>query len=218
MNSTPVIVGLVGRAGSGKDSVATALARFGFCSLAFADALRIEISQAWRMDQRMLTDRVLKERPLPALAIGMCTQPEFMRWALSQDLDLHQPRSARWLMQQWGTDFRRAQNPDYWVRVVEQLARRKIGTGWRRIVITDVRMTNEVDLVHRLGGALVRVHRPDLPPMPADTAGHDSEAHGGICTEGEIHNDGTLLELEHEVQRVLLQLFPNIEPIEVITQ
>ena len=134
-----VIIGLTGEAGAGKDSVAQALFGTGFRAIAFADALRAEVAEAWRVDVRMLIDRVLKETPLPALAIGMCNSPGFLRWAVHRGYGLHEPRSARWLMQHWGTEYRRGQDPGYWLRIVQAWLRRQLGLGNRRLIVTDVR-------------------------------------------------------------------------------
>jgi hypothetical protein len=208
--SRRLVIGLTGHPGSGKDSCAQVLTSHYFQSVAFADALRLEVARAWRVDVRMLTDRVTKEVPLPAFDIGVCNEPDFLRWAMQQRHCLLQPRSARWVLQHWGTDFRRVfcEDPDYWVRQVERWVLRMTGLGRLYFVITDVRMPNEAALVRRLGGKLVRVHRPDLPPMAADTAGHSSEAHGALEVDAVIHNDGSLEALEAEVLRVLAEVFP----------
>jgi hypothetical protein len=203
-----LVIGLTGHPGSGKDTCAQLLTSHYFQSVAFADALRLEVAKAWRVDVRMLTNRATKEVPMPAFDIGLCGEPDFLNWAMQQGHNLLQPRSARWVLQHWGTEFRRSQDPDYWVRQVERWVQRMTGLGRLYFVITDVRMANEAQLVRRLGGKLVRVHRPDLPPMAADTAGHSSEAHGDLDVDAVIHNDGSLQALEAEVLRVLAEVFP----------
>jgi hypothetical protein len=208
MTARRMVLGLTGHPGSGKDSCAEALEPLFFQSVAFADALRLEVAAAFRVDVRMLTDRVTKEVPLPALSIGMCGVRGFVHWAMDQRLCLQAPRSPRWVLQRWGTEFRRAQNPDYWVLQVERWIGRRTGLGHTRFVITDVRMDNEAALVRRLGGRLVRVHRPLGPPMAADTVGHSSEAHAGLAVHAVIHNDGSLDALQAEVARVLGEVFP----------
>jgi hypothetical protein len=210
--STPRVIGLIGHPGSGKDSCAAALAPLGFRNVAFADALRAEVANAWRVDLRMLTDRATKEVPLPALAIGMCNDPRFLHWAVYFGHSLYDPRSPRWVLQRWGSDFRRNQDPDYWVRIVRRWAGRQIGIGLDHMVITDVRLPNEAALVRDLGGRLVRVHRPDLSPMAADTANHSSESHADLSADAVIHNDASLDALQGEVQRVLGGLFGALAP------
>jgi hypothetical protein len=208
MMARRMVIGLTGQPGTGKDSCAEALEPHRFLPIAFADALRHEVVLAWRVDLRILTDRITKETALPALSIGMCGEPDFINWATSKGLSLAEPRSPRWVLQRWGTEFRREQNADYWVQIVERWIRRQMGVGYDRIVITDVRMPNEAELVRRLGGKLLRVHRPDVAPMAPETADHSSEAHAALAVDGVIHNDSSLDALHAEVQRVLAGLFP----------
>lgn len=199
------LIGLTGQPGSGKDSCAEALRRHGYESIAFADAVRAEIAQAWRIDQRMLSDRPTKEWPLPALAIGMCGDPHFLHWAVYNGHSLHEPRSARWLMQHWGTEYRRGQDPEYWVRIVERWVRTRAGVGRNHLVVTDVRMANEAALVRGLGGAIFRVHRPELASgLTAATIGHASEEQARLVQAAEvIHNDAGLDALPGEVERAV---------------
>ena len=202
------LLGFTGAPGSGKDTCAAVLRRHGYQSIAFADALRAEIVQAWRIDPRMLTDRATKEWPLPALAVGMCNDPHFIRWAVYHGHSLLDPRSARWLLQRWGTDYRRGQDENYWVHVVDRWIRRRHGLGCNHLVITDVRMANEAGLLASLGGRLVRVHRADITPLAGDTGGHSSEVEARLITEAQaIHNDAGLDALPGEVERVVHALF-----------
>lgn len=205
MTHMPLVVGLTGRTGAGKDSCAQALVSGGgWQSIAFADAVREEVAQAWAIDPRMLTDRQVKELPLPRLAIGMCTAPDFVRWALFQGHSLHAPRSARWLLQHWATEYRRRQDLNYWVRPVQRFINRRMGTGWQRFVISDVRFPNEAIFVRGLGGFVLRVHRNEPAEMAADTADHVSEGHAAeLMVDGDIHNDGALEHLPAELARVL---------------
>lgn len=201
------LLGLTGGAGSGKDSVAQALRARGWQSIAFADALRAEVAQAWRIDQRMLSDRPTKEWPLPALAVGMCGDPHFIHWAAFHGHSLTEPRSPRWVMQRWGTDFRRSQDEDYWVNVVARWTVGRRGLGCNHLVVTDVRMANEAALVRGLGGFVVRVHRPELTPLAGDTERHASEEQARLVQPAEvIHNDAGLDALPGEVERVVFAL------------
>ena len=165
----PLIIALTGRPGVGKDSIGDVLApQQGFARIAFADALRREVAEAWRIDLRMLTDRPTKELELPALAAGMCSDPAFMRWVVDGGDSLTAPRSPRWALQRWAS-FKRRFAPDYYASIVERWIRRQLGSGWTRIVVTDLRDPVEEAMLRRLGAKVVRVHRPELAAMPADT-------------------------------------------------
>jgi hypothetical protein len=91
----------------------------------------------------------------------------------------------RKLQQWWGTDYRRANDPDYWVRRAELQANGVEVQGYIP-VFTDVRFHNEADMIRRHGGLIVRVMAPPevrqdrlgvLPPEHAsETAMDDYEA------------------------------------------
>lgn len=198
-NRKPLIIALTGRPGAGKDSIADVLApQQGFARIAFADALRREVAEAWRIDLRMLTDRPTKELELPALAAGMCSDPAFMRWVADGGDSLTAPRSPRWALQRWAS-FKRQFTPDYFARIVERWIRRQLGSGWTRIVVTDLRDPVEEAMLRRLGAKVVRVHRPELAAMPADTAMHVSEQHHRIKADADILNDGSMQALADAV-------------------
>lgn len=198
-NRKPLIIALTGRPGAGKDSIADVLApQQGFARIAFADALRREVCEAWRIDLRMLTDRPTKELELPALAAGMCSDPAFMRWVADGGDSLTAPRSPRWALQRWAS-FKRQFTPDYFARIVERWIRRQLGSGWTRIVVTDLRDPVEEAMLRRLGAKVVRVHRPELAAMPADTAMHVSEQHHRIKADADILNDGSMQALADAV-------------------
>jgi hypothetical protein len=200
------ILGLTGAAGAGKDSVAAALAWHGYRSIALGDALRAEVAQAWRVDTRLFTERATKETRLPSLAVGMCCETDFLAWAIAHGIDLHEPRSPRWVQQRWGQDYRRARCPTYWGAVVERWLRYQLAAGRRHLVVTDVREPVDAAMIHALGGVLLRVHRPDLPALVPDTARHSSERQGQLEVDGEIINDGSLEALRVETERVVLGL------------
>ncbi len=59
------------------------------------------------------------------------------------------------LLQFWGTEFRRAQDPDYWVKKTFA----NIPKNADIVMITDVRFPNEADAVKQQGGYTVNVQR-----------------------------------------------------------
>lgn len=67
--------------------------------------------------------------------------------------------TVRRMLQWWGTEYRRRQDPDYWVKAWEG-AYRQLKTTTQHVLVDDVRFPNEVEVVHHNGGVLVRVERP----------------------------------------------------------
>lgn len=206
-HSEPIIIALTGAAGAGKDTIAEHLQRaFAFDRIAFADALRREISEAWRIDTRMLTDSTTKEWPIPALAVGQCSETGFLAYAHRCGESLSDPRSPRWTMQQWG-DYQRRNEPDRYAAIVARWIRRQIGTSRTRIVVTDLRFDNELQYLRMLGARVLRVHRTERrSSLAADTAGHVSEQHCKLPADIEICNDGSIELLQINVDQALLTL------------
>jgi hypothetical protein len=158
MHRDPLIIGLTGRAGSGKDASADHLcATYGFVRASFAAALKdmaAHLLDTAGVDYAHLTERSLKELPIA---------------------DLHGV-SARLIMQTLG-DWGRNLHPDWWITVME----RHLGlTGGAsaapvhdRIVISDVRFPNEATWLAQRGGWLLRLQREQATAV----APHISEAH-----------------------------------------
>lgn len=200
------LIGLTGHAGAGKDSAAAVLCAAGYKSIAFADALRIEVAAAWGIDVGLMNDRRHKEHNTPQLAAGAGGNANWLRWVAVQGISLIQPRSPRWVLQQWGS-FRRAADPLHWVHQVTYWVQyQRQHNGQLGLVVTDVRMPNEAEALRALGGHIVRVHRPGHNPLATDTAQHESERHVLLPADAEIHNDGALQDLGAEVWRALKAL------------
>lgn len=201
-----MLIALTGRTGCGKDTVGNGLWFAGWQAIAFADALRAEVVALWHTDARLFTERVTKEQPTPSLAAGICSDAAWLIYADHHQFDLRQPRSPRWLMQQWGS-FRRTQDRDHWVQQVQRwISTRLQHHNGANLVVTDVRLPNEAAAIRQLGGYIVRLHRPGLAALPADTASHESEQYAGIAIDAEIHNTADLRHLAAETWRVIEQL------------
>jgi hypothetical protein len=199
------LIAFTGKPGAGKDSAAAVLVNHcRFRSIAFADALRREISAAWRIDERMLTHRPTKELPIPALAVGMCGDPAFIIWCVDAGESLHAPRSPRWVLQQWAT-FQRRWRPNCYADIVARWIRREAALGFQRFAITDLRDPVELHALLALGMPLrvVRVHSRAASTLAPDTAVHISERHH-IPGDLDLCNDGSLQALAEAV----LQLPP----------
>lgn len=77
----------------------------------------------------------------------------------------------RTLLQWWGTDYRRAQDPNYWVK---QFKERLKKDNPDVALVTDVRFENEAEAIHDLGGYLVKVTRTTEPDIEVPM--HPSES------------------------------------------
>lgn len=137
----PILIGLTGRARSGKTTAAEHLARtYLLEQYAFADPLRDGLMAIFNLDPTDFEgDR--KEQPLG--------------W-----LDC----SPRQLMQSMGTEWaRNTVHPDVWVKLAEQnleYMTKALGAVLG-FVVSDVRFENEADLIRRRGGTVIHILRPN---------------------------------------------------------
>lgn len=166
-----MLVGVTGRAGAGKDTIADYLVRgHGFDKLSFAAPLKAMLAAAGMPEPANRED---KEKPVPGFSFT---------W--------------REAAQTLGTEWGRRRDPDIWVKLVEMQIRRTVTLyaaypDQVRFVLSDVRFENEAAMIRSLGGKVLFVHgrAVDL----GESAGHASEA--GIAFTSRdflIDNSGTL--------------------------
>lgn len=156
-----MIIGIAGGIGCGKTTVANMVVKrvAGAVRMGFGDVVKDEVSTVFAF-RRSLCDSPRGK------ATGIST-------TCAQNFGFVPPRtvmSVRELMQWWGTDIRRAQEPAYWTKLMEA----KVASHPGHVVIDDVRFPNEAACILALGGRLVRIMPyPDRPANPADD--HASE-------------------------------------------
>ena len=108
--------------------------------------------------------------------------------------------TVRRLLQWWGTEYRRARDPDYWTkawgRKVEQydLAR-------THILVDDIRFMNEVNVVRGHGGRLVKIERPGF--TGANNHSSETSLDDFSGWDAVIVNDATLEALRAKVARLV---------------
>lgn len=189
MGANPVVLGLVGRARSGKDTIANHLVReHGFVRVAFADELKriTEELNPHVYDKRFLGQSV----PLSvSLSVG--------GWEASKDSS-----SVRAFLQTLGESLRR-RDPEFWIKVAEPHIERALHAG-KSVVITDVRYTNEVEYVrHIVGSRTVGVVRKQTERPDS----HISEQLDPLVQDHLIVNSGS--EIEH-LERVVDGFIENL--------
>lgn len=163
----PPLIGIAGRARSGKDTVANFLiAAIGGYRYSFADPIRSMLAPLGvDMNDPYWQDR--KEEIIPALGV-----------------------SPRRMMQTLGTEWgRELINPHLWLILANHRLLRD-GPG---MVIPDVRFENEAEWIRRYGGRIIHVYRTDGREVEA----HASEAGVKRLPEDiQLFNTGTLEELQ----------------------
>ena len=181
------IIGMVGRAGSGKNTAADCLAPYGYRVVAFADALYKEVASAFRVSEEFLRSRPNKETPQLELALRECCNREFVSMlSILGDgeaaEEANKARSPREILQRWGTEFRLAQDHLYWVNQLRNV----METDGGKFAISDVRFLHEANALRQMDAILVRVRRASSDIKPAT---HDSERFvGSIIVDHDVYN------------------------------
>jgi hypothetical protein len=169
-------IALIGRARSGKDTVAARLVDSGYTRVAFADPLK-----------RALLDVNPYVPTGPGITVRLESLIADVGWDYAKD---HYPEVRR-LLQHTGQTVREL-DPWFWVRA----AMHSIGRIWSPVVVSDVRYPNEAEALRDAGFRIVRIVRPDAGPLPGDASAHDSEtALDDYRADALIHNGGSLAEL-----------------------
>ena len=169
-----ILLGLTGRAGSGKDTAADHLCRhFGFVRASFAEPIKTMLEAMLEhagVDHAHLYEPSKKNTPIPQL----------------------RGATARQMMQTLGTEWgRECMGPHWWLHLLDRHLGISAGTPVHdRIVITDVRFPNEGEWLHQHGGHVLRLVRHHAAPVRA----HASEQQIDLLpADFAIHNDGPTL-------------------------
>ena len=179
------IIGLTGKAGVGKDTIATAMQK-----IIWLNSLADSNSDAGLMQIAAFAD------PVREIVGGM------FGWSVDdlKDFDFKEtmtdwgftPRRA---LQLFGTEFGRALDENLWVKYME----RRFPNG--RVIILDVRFENEADWVRSKGGRIVHIYGPEGAPTTG-LGGHVSES-GIAFKDGDakfINSMNGLAKLEDDIQ------------------
>lgn len=196
------LIGLCGYAGSGKDAAAAFLTGLPdghpdgpWERVAFADAVRAGLLA---LDPSVAVRQVEVDNDNdgePSIDFVPVRLSEYIEICGGWD-EAKKSAEVRRLLQRYGTEAgREIHGADCWVSIVEN---KSIYVGCR-VVITDVRFQNELDMIRRRGGIIVRISRPGIGPKND----HVSERLvGEITADADIVNDGGLDELRAKVWEV----------------
>jgi len=167
-----VLIGITGKAFSGKDTCASEIIRLlerdgkPAYNAKFADPLKDMICAMLGCTRQTLEDPVFKESKLKELGV-----------------------TPRHLMQTLGVDWaRKCIRPEVWCDLFDMRWGYRVARG-ERVVVSDVRFDNEAKLIRKMGGFIVQVVRQS---DTTESSGHESE-HGidPALVHVVLHNDTT---------------------------
>ena len=212
----PLLIGISGKAGTGKDTLALLLASMLPHSqiLKFATPLKEAAAAILHTPVASFEDPLFKKTLLPGelqqqhsmKVLDENTKPFWVNSVTAHDY--------RWFLQVLGTEVSRQLHPAIWIWSFFNSPR---FDPTRTTLISDVRFKNEANEIVRRGGILLRVENSRLPkPTYLYSTPHASEVElDNYPFDHTIHNNGTLSELESAAFNLYKQLTEQLcEPIE----
>ncbi|ADO67113.1 putative deoxynucleoside monophosphate kinase [Cafeteria roenbergensis virus] len=155
-----MIIGISGLQGSGKDTLGKILiTKYGFIKLSFAESLKDITSIIFNWDRQLIEGTTTESR--------VFREKKDDWWST----ELNQEITPRKMLQYLGTDlFRDNFNQDIWVKIMKRKLIEYKNLN-KNIVITDCRFLNEIQMIHKLGGIVIKIERDTCKP----TISHSSE-------------------------------------------
>ena len=199
-----MLVGIIGKAGSGKDTFAVMLAealfkltRQRYVLIAYAHELKIRIQKDFDMSYEQLWG---DEKEKPDLRYV-----KRLEGLSSNPADYWSPRE---ILQSYA-EFYRSINTNFWVDYVADLIDDK---EYNNVILTDVRYVNEAGSVVDRNGKLIRVVRDDSKVKPIHGLDHISEVSLDNYTNVDfvIDNNNTIEDLKHSASKTAEALIKKI--------
>ena len=185
----PKIIGITGRKYHGKDTLGKHLISLGYIQMEFAKPLKQALQSMFEFDD----DQLYGDN--------------------KETIDPFWKASPRAFMQFFGTDLMRNKlselipwiGKDVWVQIIK----RKIMKIWetnpnQKIVFTDIRFPNELDLIKQLGGKTIRVKRDIEKSIGDFVAIHESEIHiDEFIVDFDFDNNSTIPDLYAQFDKIV---------------
>jgi len=224
------IIAISGWKGSGKDTAANILIDdFGFTRIGFADKLKDNVAEAYRLNRKSLDDQSLKELPIKEMPVQprdkfsqTLTEFMFREFKTSDGIQpvnvlitngaAYGETSAGFFPLYWTRralcilegSTKRTSDPDYWVNIAVKEAKSR---GAEAVVISDLRYKNELSALKIALNpddslVTIRVNRFDNSPSsdPSERDLDDAEF------DYTISNQGTLEDFMNKVKTIALKI------------
>lgn len=159
------LVGFSGKQGAGKDTVGEK-----FMDTWCPHAYSVEFfSKVLKDEVNGIIDKIMSETPLSPLAnllnadlkdvkhVKELVEDDLANHSYAQYSAYARTVNMRQALQFWGTEVRRKQDENYWVK----RGLKKCSKQWlkgKAVLITDARFPNEIDAINSLGGTTVRLN------------------------------------------------------------
>lgn len=173
------LIGITGKARSGKDSLATfAWTQYGFTRIAFADPVKMAAQAKFGLTTDQTWNDDLKEVVIP-------------HWGMT----------PRQIFQMEGTEAgRNVFGGDLWIR--RFMLSYNLLRNTDDIIVPDVRFDNEAEALRSLGGIIIEVRRGQAG-LSGSAGAHVSESGLSLPADYVIENEGTLEELHEKFEAIV---------------
>jgi len=213
-----MIIGFAGKAASGKTTAAKHLLEqsdFNIIILPMAQMLREEVENFIRkigsedrvplvygdQDDKVQVFYVDEQRALeqcPVWANFVADHQDI------QDRPGQSAVSVRRILQWWGTEYRRAQDYDYWTKAWEKKLREYDLTN-THVLVDDVRFVNELEIIKKHGGVFIKIERPGFNGANNHSSENSLDHYSDWSLV--ILNNGSLKEFKQQAEKLVLPLF-----------
>ena len=185
-----MIIGFCGQAGAGKDTIADYLIKkYNFEKIPLAKPLKEACSILFDLNEEQL--------------YGSLKETEDENWKTT----------PRIILQYFGTDIFRNDikkiipglGDNFWINLFKKkYLNKKKDNKDLRVVVSDIRFKNEIDVVQELGGLVIKIIRTNMDNSDA----HESERNiKNLKCDYEIINDGTKEDLYKKIEVILKNIF-----------
>lgn len=115
--------------------------------------------------------------------------------------------SYRAAMQKIGQSFKDSFGEKFWVKTLERKVLNEALTNRspEHVVISDVRHLVEAEWIKSQDGILIRIHNPNIDLEDSHISETSLEGYTGW--DYEIANDKSINHLEHQIDRILIEIF-----------
>lgn len=168
------LIGIVGKKGVGKDTMADILisSQHNCTKLSFAEPLKKIVVELFLLEWDDVLDHHKKDSLLP-------------QWN----------KTPRQLLQWIGTDiFRTHVQDDIWIlHLQSRIAKLRQSHPSLHILVTDVRFQNEADCIRKLGGVIIRIVPSSSSPIKNPHLHTNNDTHSSETEQDSIHVDHVLV-------------------------